>query len=72
MTPAKFKAHRIQLGLTQVQMGRALDMNGPSGARLVRRWENGEARIPRLLPLALIGALTEGRLDPEGDFHGTA
>ena len=71
MTPKQFKKFRLKQGLTQPQMGKALELTKISGTRLVRRWENGEARIPRLLRLALLGAQTEGRLDPEGTFHGT-
>jgi len=41
MTPDQFRAARLSLGLTQIQLATEWGMTN-NGARTIRRWENGE------------------------------
>lgn len=49
MSAAEFSAIRARLGMTQAELGAALE----SDARTVRRWENGERDIPGPVRVAL-------------------
>lgn len=49
MTPAELKAWRAAAGLSQVGLAQLLEVN----VITVSRWERGQARIPRMLELAL-------------------
>jgi transcriptional regulator with XRE-family HTH domain len=44
MTPDELKSARYQLGMTQAQLAKALEL-GNDGARAVRRWEKNERPI---------------------------
>ena len=46
MTPARFKAIRHQLGLSQAELARHWGRSEANGARSIRRFENGERDIP--------------------------
>lgn len=60
MTPAELQAATAELGLSQLALGRMVDVN----ARTVRRWFAGDAPIPGavsvLLRLALAVRRREG------------
>lgn len=63
MTPEQFRAAYAALGLTQVGVGRFLEVNG----RTVRRWASGSAPIPsaasKLLLLMCALKLTPQKVD---------
>jgi len=44
MTPEALRATRLRLGLSQLELAKALGM-APSGDRTVRRWESGRTPI---------------------------
>lgn len=52
MTPDELRAARHQLGLTGVEMANRLRI-GKGGDRSIRRWENGESRIPGPVQVAV-------------------
>lgn len=58
MSPADFKAARLRLGMTQAQFARALKL-GRTGERSVRRYEDGERRVPGPVEVAVGMMLAE-------------
>lgn len=64
MTPKEIKAKRLQLKLTQVDLGRALGVAGNT----VALWERGEStpESPLMLKMALDYMLTEQWLEMHG------
>jgi len=50
MTADQFKEARLELGLSQAQLGEVLD----TSARTVRKWENGERAINPVAAQAMI------------------
>ena len=52
MTPDQFRAARLSLGLTQVQLSAEWGMTN-NGARTIRRWENGERAVSRVAAYAI-------------------
>lgn len=60
MTPDKLLAARARLGMTQVQLARALKL-GNGGARTVRRWEAGDRAISGPVEVAVRMMLERGR-----------
>ena len=47
MTPDQFRAARLALGLTQIQLAAEWGM-GASGERTIRRWESGERAVSKV------------------------
>jgi DNA-binding transcriptional regulator YiaG len=45
MTPKQVRDAREELGLTQSQLGEALQLDGDNVDRTVRRWESGKSPI---------------------------
>lgn len=60
MTPQEFSAARRQLGLSQAQLARVMDIRGPSGNHVISRWERGARPLPpraaMIMQLLLTGA----------------
>jgi DNA-binding transcriptional regulator YiaG len=50
MTPLQLKRARQRLGLSGEKLARVV---GVSSGRIVRRWENGESRIPRAVAIVV-------------------
>ena len=67
MTPAKFKAARQALGLSQDAMARALLVKS---GRTIRRWESGERDIPGPALVAVGYMLQHGIDQPEAFERG--
>ena len=47
MTPDQFRAARLSLGLTQIQLAAEWGMTD-NGERTIRRWENGDRAVGRV------------------------
>lgn len=62
MTPADLRAIRVDLGLSQADMARALGL-GKNGGRTVRRYEAGQT-VPSGPVLKLYKALRDGDIAP--------
>lgn len=65
MTPTQFKSYRERLNLSQSDTADLLGLEGPNGARTVRRWEAGDTAIPGsagLLLTMIVEAITTYRL----------
>ena len=52
MTPDQFRAARLSLGLTQIQLAAEWGMTD-NGERTIRRWENGERGVSRVAAYAI-------------------
>jgi DNA-binding transcriptional regulator YiaG len=53
MTPKQLKAIRTKLDLTQLELGRRLELGGPRPDRVIRRWEAGTTKISGPAAVAL-------------------
>ena len=47
MTPDQFRAARLSLGLTQIQIATEWGMTD-NGARTIRRWESGDRAVSKV------------------------
>jgi len=52
MTPDQFRAARLSLGLTQIQLADEWGMTD-NGERTIRRWENGERAVSKVTAYAI-------------------
>jgi len=47
MTPDQFRAARLSLGMTQIQLAAEWGMTD-NGERTIRRWENGDRAVSKV------------------------
>lgn len=63
MLPDEVKAARLQLGMTQAELGDAMGLTGEHAAAVVRSWEKGRRNITGPAAMLLRFLLRYGPLD---------